>query len=135
MNRPSYPDSMRRSFPALFRCIALFLVMTLMTSGIAMASYLCPEIIGKPAPMQMMEGEPCAGMDVERPVHCAEFSADTKASVDHHNPVPTLSLPSPASLLRIVAPVSALAIAPPWTAALPEPSADPPYLRTLRIRV
>ncbi|CAN7388578.1 hypothetical protein [Massilia sp. LjRoot122] len=126
---------MRRSFPALFRCIALFLVMTLMTSGIAMASYLCPEIIGKPAPMPMMEGEPCAGMDIERPAHCAEFSADPKASVDQHNPIPALSLPSPASLVRILAPVPALAIILPGPGGLPEPGTDPPYLRTLRIRV
>lgn len=131
----SHPNPMRRSFPALFRCIALLLVMTLMTSGMAMASYVCPEIVGKPAPMQMMDGEPCAGMDMERPVHCAAFSADAKASVDHHNPAPALTMPSPASLVRIVAPVSALAIALPWAGDLPEPGADPPYLQTQRIRV
>lgn len=126
---------MRRSFPALFRCIALLLVMTLMTSGMAMASYVCPETVAKRAPIQMMDGEPCAGMDMERPVHCAEFSADTKASVDHHNPVPALTLLSPAGLVRIITPVSALAIALPWPADPPGPVADPPYLRTLRIRV
>ena len=135
MDRPRYPDSMRRSFPALFSCIALFLVMTIMTSSIAMASYLCPELIGKPAPMQMMDGEPCAGMDSERPVHCAEFSADAKASVDHHKLGPALSPLSPASLLCIVAPVSTLAIPLPWLGYLPDPVTDPPYLRTLRIRI
>ena len=109
--------------------------MTLMTSGMAMASYVCPEAVGKQVAMQMMDGEPCAGMDMERPVHCAEFSADTKASVDHHNPAPTLTMPSPASLVRIVAPVSALAIALRWPTDLSGPVADPPYLRTLRIRV
>lgn len=129
------PNPMRRSFPALFRCIALLLVLTLMTSGMAMASYVCPEIVGKQAPMQMMDGEPCAGMDRERPVHCAEFSADTKASVDHHNPVPALTLPSPASLVRILAPVPALAISLPRLGNLPEPVTDPPYLRTLRLRI
>lgn len=126
---------MRRSFPALFRCIALLLVMTLMTSGMAMASYVCPEMVGKPPPVQMMNDEPCAGMDMERPVHCAAFSANTEASLDHHNPAPALTMSSPASLVRIVAPVSALVIALPWTGDLPEPGADPPYLRTLRIRV
>lgn len=128
-------NPMRRSFPELFRFVALLLVMTLMTSGMAMASYVCPEIVGKPAPMQMMDGEPCAGMDMERPVHCAEFSADTKASIDHHHPVPALTLLSHASLVRIVVPVSSLEIALPWTGDLPKPGADPPYLRTLRIRV
>jgi hypothetical protein len=126
---------MRRSFPALFRYIALLLVMTLMTSGMTMASYVCPETVGKQVAMQMMDDEPCAGMDMERPVHCAEFSADTKASVDHHNPAPALTMPSPASLVRMVAPVSALAIALRWPTDLPGPVADPPYLRTLRIRV
>ena len=109
--------------------------MTFMTSGMAMASYVCPEIVGKQAPMQMMDGELCAGMDMERPVHCAEFSGDTTASVDHHNPAPALSLLSPAGLVRIVAPVSTLAVSLPWLGDLPAPDADPPYLRTLRIRV
>lgn len=131
----TFPNPMRRSFPALFRCIALLLVMTFMTSGMAMASYVCPEIVGKQAPMQMMDGELCAGMDMERPVHCAEFSADTKASIDHHNPAPALSLLSPAGLVRIVAPVSTLAVSLPWLGDLHAPDADPPYLRTLRIRV
>ena len=119
----------------MFRCMALLLVMTLMTSGMAMASYVCPEIVAQQAPMQMVGSEPCTGTDMERPVHCAEFSADTKASLDHHNPLPALTLQSAANLVRIVAPVSTLAIALPWLGSLPEPAADPPYLRTLRIRV
>lgn len=109
--------------------------MTLMMSGMAMASYACPDLLAKPASMQMPDGEPCAGMDLERPVHCAEFSADTEASVDQHKPDAALSPLAAASLIRVLAPVSVLAIDLTWSGVPPEPGADPPYLRTLRLRI
>jgi hypothetical protein len=126
---------MRRSFPSLFRYIALILVMTLTTSGAAMASYVCPAIATNLMRAQMMDGMPCAGMDMEKPVHCAELSADTKVSLDHHNAPPALAPLSLAVLAWMVSPRSTLILPRPYPADLPEPDTDPPYLRTLRIRI
>lgn len=124
---------MRRSFPSLFRCVALLLVLTVFNTGMAMAAYLCPDLTTKLMEARM-DGVPCADMDIDKPVHCAEFSADTKASLDHHHAPPSLVPLAHAALVRILLPLPPTALPPP-AAAIPEPGADPPYLRTLRIRV
>lgn len=126
---------MQRNLPSYFRFIAFFLVMTIMSSGMAMASYVCPQLATATATLQMMEGMPCAGMDVEQPVHCAEFTAGAKASLEHLNAVPALVPPSFATLFRV------LLLSPPplafvsWTRDVSGPTDDPPYRRTLRIRI
>jgi hypothetical protein len=126
---------MQRNLPSYFRFIAFFLVMTIVNSGMAMASYVCPQLATATATVQMMEGMPCAGMDVEKPVHCAEFTAGAKASLEHLNAVPALAPPSFATLFRV------LLLSPPplasvsWTRDATEPTDDPPYRRTLRIRI
>lgn len=127
--------SMRRSRPSLFYCIALFLVVAMTTSAMAMASYVCPQLAAKADAMSMMDGMPCAGIDIEQPVHCAALSADTQASVDHQNAPPALALLSHAALLGIVAPQSKGAAWLPVAHEAPAPAGDPPYLRTQRIRV
>ena len=99
-----------------------------------MASYACPEVTTKVVAMQM-EGMPCAGMDIEKPVHCAELSADTEVSLEQHNAPPALASFSHAVLVRIVLlrpDTSARTLFP---VEVPTLGADPPYLRTLRIRV
>lgn len=126
---------MRRSFPSLFRYVALLLVLTVFNTGIAMASYVCPELTAKVMDSQMMDGMPCAGMDIEKPVHCAELSADTKASLEHHSAPPGLAPLSNPALVRILVPLLEMASPTPWSGEIPEPDADPPYLRTLRIRI
>lgn len=125
---------MRRSFPSLFRHVALFLVITVLSAGMAMASYVCPEVTTKAMAMQM-EGVPCAGMDIEKPVHCAEHSADTEVSLEHHNAPPALAPFSHAVLVRIVLSQPDTFARTLFPVEVPTLGADPPYLRTLRIRI
>lgn len=126
---------MQRNLPSYFRFIAFFLVMTIMNSGMAMASYVCPQLISTTTNMQMMEGMPCAGMDVEKPVHRAEFTAGAKASLEHLNAVPALAPPSFATLFRVLLLSPPPAASMSWAPDVSEPTDDPPYRRTLRIRI
>lgn len=109
--------------------------MAIMNSGIAMAAYVCPQLTASPSKMHMMEGAPCAGMDDEKPVQCAESKIDSKATVEQLSSSQALISSSLAVIVRV------LLVSPPvvaevrWTGTVPEPDADPPYLRTLRIRV
>lgn len=99
-----------------------------------MASYICPALHVERT-SQMMQGMPCAGMDAEQPAHCASFKTDAKASLDHVNVTPALTSPSLAVVFRILplSPVSPLLVS--WSGTVPQLEDDPPYLRTLRIRI
>lgn len=99
-----------------------------------MASYVCPQL-ATPSGAQMMEGMPCSGMDVEKPAHCASFKTDAKASLDHLNVAPALTSPSLAVLFRVILLTPPSFVLIPWVGTSPQPDDDPPYLRTLRIRV
>lgn len=99
-----------------------------------MAAYVCPEL-AKPAMPEMMEGMPCAEMDMEKPVHCAEFQAGDELALEHLAAAPTVTPPIIAFVLPAMTPV-----VPPFLAVfrsdtLSEPGSDPPYLRTQRIRI
>jgi hypothetical protein len=111
--------------------------MTVLTSGIAMAAYVCPQS----APVEEMVMEmakdavPCAEMDKVKPVHCAEFQSGAQLALEHLATAPALT-PVFASFV-IPAPVPAV---PAVLAAVQgdiflETGADPPYLRTLRLRI
>ena len=105
--------------------------MTVLTSGIAMAAYVCPEL-AKPA---MMEGMPCAEMDKEKPVHCAEYQAGDDLALEYLGATPTLTPPT----ISFAMPAIVLVVPPVVTTFWPEvPSEsgnDPPYLRTQRLRI
>jgi len=119
----------------MFRYVALFLVMTIFSAGLAMASYVCPTLTSVEMSAQMMEGMPCDGMDIEKPVHCAELSADTQASLELHSsptPLPPFSF---ALLVLVIFPLRDPATVHFWTGSGPEPGLSPPYLRTIRIQV
>ncbi|WP_295995008.1 hypothetical protein [Rugamonas sp.] len=126
---------MRRTFPSFFRLVALFLVMTIMNSGLAMAAYVCPQLTTSPAQARMMEGMPCAGMDKENPVHCGEYKSGAKASSDHLGTPPELAAIS----VAFVFPVPALFIPRDVEAFFDNtvtlPSTDPPYVQTQRFRI
>ena len=51
--------------------------MTVLTSGIAIAAYVCPQLAPAPVEDMVMEmvtdAVPCAEMDKVKTVHCAEF--------------------------------------------------------------
>jgi hypothetical protein len=132
----SVADSfMRRSFSLLFRNIALILVMTTLSAGMAMASYVCPAPASAKMSAQLMDGMPCAGMDTEQPVHCAEMSADTQASLElHHSPHPVVPF-SLGILVLVILPVHGTAASHLWPGDSLEAGPASPYLRTLRIQV
>ncbi|MFC7518839.1 hypothetical protein ACFQUU_27910 [Herbaspirillum sp. GCM10030257] len=99
-----------------------------------MAAYVCPEL-AKPAMSGMMEGMPCADMDKEKPVHCVEFQSGADLALEHLAAPPVLtpvvvSFIQPASVsVTSTIPLSR------WNESSPETGVDPPYLRTLRLRI
>lgn len=99
-----------------------------------MAAYVCPEL-AKLAMPEMMEEMPCAGMDIEKPVHCAEFQAGDELALEHLAAAPTLTPPT----ISFVIPATTSVVPPFLTVFWPEspsaPGNDPPYLRTQRLRI
>ena len=126
---------MRRSFSLLFRYVALILVMTTFSAGMAMASYVCPASVSAEMAAPLMDGMPCAGMDIEKPVHCAEMSSDTQASLELHNAPPPLAPFSLGVLVLVILPVHGTTASHFWPGNGLETGPAPPYLRTLRIQV
>jgi hypothetical protein len=125
---------MRNFFSSFFRLIASVLIMTVLTSGIAMAAYVCPEL-AKPAMPEMTEGMPCAEMDKERPVHCAEFQAGDDLALEHLAAAPTLTPPTIFFAMPAITPVVPPFLTAFWPESPLDPGSDPPYLRTQRLRI
>ena len=100
-----------------------------------MAAYVCPQLTVNPPKMQMLAGASCTGMDDEKPVQCAEFKSDAKAALEHLSSTLALAPSSLAVLVRVLVASSPVVAELRWTGTVPEPDTDPPYLRTLRIRV
>lgn len=100
-----------------------------------MAAYACPKIV--PTPMQeVMDGMPCAEMDKEKPVHCAEFQAGDKVALEHLAAAPILTQPTISSVMPAIAPVAPSLFTSSFRVAVPpDPGNDPPYLRTQRLRI
>lgn len=126
---------MRRAFPSVFRLIALFLVMTVMNAGMAMAAYVCPQLSADPARVKMMNGAPCIGMDDEKPVQCGEFKSGAKAAPDHLAATPALAPVSIAFVIPVIAPSVPQRMDTHRSDATVAEGTDPPYLQTLRIRL
>lgn len=112
-------------------------VLSLLFSQLALASYVCPAEADAAAMAAMMAaGEPCGGMDQAQPVLCHQHSAGAAQSVEAVK-VPALSLPAIVQVL-VVPPLlqTAESTAVPVAAdkqARPPP--DPLFLSTLRLRV
>lgn len=130
---------MRRSLSSFYQLIAVVLVMAVLTAGMAMAAYVCPQLAPAPVDEMVMERSseavPCVEMDKVKPVHCAEFQSSAQLSLEHLAAPPALT-PVFAAFV-IPAPVPAI---PAVLAAVQgntplETGADPPYLRTLRLRI
>lgn len=123
---------------SLHRCLtACFVVLALLFSQLALASYVCP---GAPDTESMAEtmasGAPCEGMDMAQPVLCFQHAADLSLSFE---PV-KLATPSLPAVVQIV--VMPLVLASEGRAlppqAVPErqhPPPDPVFLATRRLRV
>lgn len=126
---------MRQKLPSFFRFIAVFLVMTILTSGMAMAAYVCPQLTTTTGQQTMMGGMPCAGMDKEKPVHCAQYQSGAQLALEHLAESPAFV---PTTVFSVV-PVQWLVanvVPVPVRADIPlDLGADPPYLRTQRLRI
>jgi hypothetical protein len=123
-----------RQFISSFRHgIAAFLALSIFMSTIAMAAYLCPKIVISPMPEMAMDS-PCAEVDLEKPVHCATSQSTVQLALEHLSVVPVLTLPTIVSVRTIIAPrrnsFNSLS-----AAVLHPLGADPPYLRTQRLRI
>ena len=120
------------------RYLTTFLVvMSLLFSQLALASYVCPGESDAATMSEMMaSGEPCQGMDAVPSALCFQHSADMSLSVENVK----LSTPSLPAIVQVV--VVPLVLMAEGTAvpqqALPEWQHPPPelvFLTTRRLRV
>jgi len=116
---------------------AFFVVVSLLFSQLALASYVCPVAPDAPSMAEMMEtGRPCEGMDTAQPVLCHQHAADMSLSFE---PV-KLSTPSlPAIVQVVVMPLVLVseghALPPQAERERQHPPPDPVFLATRRLRV
>jgi len=114
-----------------------FVVLSLLFSQLALASYVCPGVQDADSMAEMMAaGAPCEGMDMAQPVLCFQHAADMSLSFE---PV-KLATPSLPAIVQIV--VMPLVLVSEGHAlprqAVPErqhPPPDPVFLATRRLRV
>ena len=126
---------MRHPFPSLCRLIAWFLVMTVLTYGIAMAVYACPQLAPAPVDEAVTGGIPCAEMDKKEPVLCATQQSGAQLTLEHLATTPTLGPITVTSVIPAPLPVVPPAVAAVRGSVPLETGTDPPYLRTLRLRI
>ena len=114
-----------------------FVVLSLLFSQLAVASYVCPKQADAAAMVAMMQaGVPCEGMDQDQPGLCAEHSSSAAQSFEAVK-VPTVSLPMVVQVLELPVVLDAVEAATVPSAATTEaqPPPDPLFLSTLRLRV
>jgi len=113
------------------------MVLSLLVSQSALASYLCPAQSQPPAAAQTMTaGVPCEGMDEAQPALCHQRSADPGQVVQAAQ---VLAPSLPAVIQVLLVPVAlcksdAAAMPRAW-APEAQPPPDPLFLSTLRLRV
>jgi len=112
---------------------AFFVVLSLLFSQLALASYVCP---GRSDAEAMAAGAPCEGMDQAQPTLCHQHAAGTVQSFDAIK-LPAASPPAVVQVLELPLVLDAgEAVAPPMAAtAEARPPPDPLFLSTLRLRV
>lgn len=114
-----------------------FVVLTLLYSQLALASYVCPGQSDAEAMAAMVEaGVPCEGMDQAQPVLCHQHSADPGKTFEAVK-LPAAAQPAVVQVLELP-----LALDTEATRAVPttatseaQPPPDPLFLSTLRLRV
>jgi hypothetical protein len=122
----------------LRRCVTAFsVVLSLLFSQLALASYVCPQQPDMAAMTAMMAaGEPCAGMDEAQPVLCQQYAAGAAQSFEAAK-LPAASAPVIVQVLELpllLEPVAATAV-PATATSEAQPPPDPLFLATLRLRV
>lgn len=116
---------------------AFFVVLSLLFSQLALASYVCPGVAEPAAMAEMMaSGEPCEGMDTAQPVLCHQYATSAPQSVEQAK-VATPSLPAIIQVLVVPAVLEATSATLLAGTAAPEarPPPEPVFLSTLRLRV
>jgi hypothetical protein len=116
---------------------AFFVVVSLLFSQLALASYVCPgQLDAEAMAARMQAGVPCDGMDQTQPVLCHQHSADPAKTFE------SITLPAvaqPAVVQVLVVPLApecdAAAVVPVRAASEDHSPADPIFLSTLRLRV
>ena len=114
-----------------------FVVLSLLFSQLALASYICPGQSDAEAMAAMMAaGQPCEGMDQAQPTLCHQHSAGTAQSFEAIK-LPAASQPVVVQVLELPLVLDAGEAAALPMAATPEarPPPDPLFLSTLRLRV
>ncbi len=126
---------LRRRIPRL--TTAFFVVLSLLFSQLALASYVCPQQADPAAMAAMMEaGVPCKGMDPQQPALCHQHAADPGKTFEAVK-LPAASLPAVIQVLELPLVLDAKAVQASLPAASPEvfPPPEPLFLSTLRLRV
>jgi hypothetical protein len=116
---------------------ALFVVMSLLFSQLAMASYSCPAAV-KPVAMagMMATGAPCDGMDTAQPALCHQQATSAPQSFEVAKvPVPSLPMVIQVLQLPLVLDAAEAVAIPPADTPEARPPPDPLFLSTLRLRV
>jgi len=116
---------------------AFFVVLSLLFSQLAVASYVCPKQADAAAMVAMMQaGVPCEGMDMDQPALCAEHSSSAAQSSEAVK-VPTISFPLVVQVIELPMVLDAVeaATVPVSATAEAQPPPDPLFLSTLRLRV
>ncbi|MFC7299624.1 hypothetical protein [Herminiimonas aquatilis] len=99
-----------------------------------MAAYVCSQTT-VPVQEMAMGDMPCAGMDIEKPVHCASQQSGTQLALEHLAAVTSLAPTIVSFIIPSPVPVIPVVLASAWTDASLELGVDPPYLRTQRLRI
>jgi hypothetical protein len=112
-------------------------VLSLLFSQMALASYVCPTQSGAAAMAEAMAaGQPCEGMDPAQPALCHQHCVGAAQSFEALK-LPCASLPAIVQVLVLPAAldIALTTVAP--SASTPEarPPPDPLFLATLRLRV
>ena len=115
----------------------LFVVMSLLFSQLAMASYTCPAAAKSAAMAEMVaSGMPCDGMDQAQPALCHEQATSAPQSFEAVKvPVPSLPLVIQVLQLPVVLDAAEAAVVPPTDTPEARPPPNPLFLATLRLRV
>ena len=116
---------------------AFFVVLSLLFSQLALASYVCPGQSDAEAMAAMAEaGIPCEGMDQAQPVLCHQHSADPARTFEAVK-LPAAAQPAIVQVLELPPALEAAAVTAVSEAAtsVAQPPPDPIFLATLRLRV
>lgn len=126
---------MHRFLPPFCRVIATFLVMAVLTMGMAGAAYACPILAEELVQKTMVADASCAGMDDDHPVQCAEHQSGAQMALEHTASPPLLVPVALSTAIPAPAPDTFSSFVPSRFANPRYPESAPPYLRTLRLRI